>query len=225
MRSNAMKSCAVGAMLFGGTLGATSAAEAGLVVWDSNISVSKYVGGNYNYGVFVNLELQQFSNDITNTPPAGWDLRFGSNASDGLMSMFSADPAGGLAEGLVCLRDSAGNPFGVARLGSGETIGASLGTGLVYGLGSGLGASVSSPYRWQNGDTGYFGFQFKNALGQIRYGWGELALNAGQRAEGTILRFVYDDSGAAVVTGVIPAPGALALLGAAGLVSGRRRRS
>ena len=37
MRSNAMKTCAVGAMLFGGTLGASQAASAGLTWTDRGV--------------------------------------------------------------------------------------------------------------------------------------------------------------------------------------------
>ena len=74
------------------------------------------------------------------------------------------------------------------------------------------------------GNIGYFGFKFKAASGAIQYGWGELDLNTGSIKEGVITKLVYDDTGAAVTVGVVPAPGALALLGAAGLVGARRRR-
>ena len=93
-----------------------------------------------------------------------------------------------------------------------------------YGPGISLNSQAGGSYEWTAGSTGYFGFQFKNAAGQIRYAWGELALNSGSKQEGTIVRFVYDDSGAAVTTGVVPAPGAVALLGLSGVLAGRRRR-
>jgi MYXO-CTERM domain-containing protein len=127
----------------------------------------------------------------------------------------SFDPASGLV--------SPGS--GIARLASGVAIGSSLASGLTYNLGISLNTQTGGTYEWTAGSTGYFGFQFKNAAGQIRYAWGEIALNSGSKQEGTIVRFVYDDSGAAVTTGVVPAPGAAALVGLAGLLTGRRRRN
>jgi MYXO-CTERM domain-containing protein len=220
MRSNAMKSGAVGAMLFGGTLGATSAAEAGLVIWNCNIEVSQYLNGAYNYGLNVNIETQKYNNDTAggNVGNNGggltnWDLLFQPNQGSKL-GVIGFDPANGLVSSGV----------GVARLASGTVLGNTLAGGMGYNQGISLNTQVGGAYEWTAGSTGYFGFQFKNAAGQIRYGWGELALNAGSRQEGTIVQFVYDDSGAAVTTGVVPAPGAAALLGLAGLVARRRRR-
>jgi len=222
MPSNAMKTCAVGAMLFGGTLGATSAAEAGLVTWNCNIAVSKSINGSYNYGLSVNVETQRYNNDtydgnvgnngggLTN-----WDLTFAPNQSS-RMGVVSFDPASGLV--------ASGSISGVAKLASGFVVGSSLAGGLNYNQGISLTSTAGSTYEWLAGSTGYFGFKFKNAAGQLLYGWGELALNSGSKQEGTIVRFVYDDSGASVTTGVVPAPGAVALLGLAGLVGGRRRR-
>ena len=40
----------------------------------------------------------------------------------------------------------------------------------------------------------------------------------------SITGIAYEDSGASIIAGAIPAPGALALLGAAGIVGSRRRR-
>ena len=219
---NSIKAASTGVLLFGGTLGVSSAAEAGLVTWNCNIAVSKYIGAGsaYNYGLFVNVETQRYNND-TDAGNIGnngggltsWDLMFQPN-SPSRMGVITFDPASGLV--------SPGS--GVAKLASGTVIGSSLASGLSYTQGITLTATTGSSYLWSAGNTGYFGFQFKNAAGQIRYGWGELALNSGSRQEGTIVRFVYDDSGASVTTGVVPAPGAAALVGLAGLLAGRRRR-
>jgi MYXO-CTERM domain-containing protein len=221
MRSNAMKTCAVGAMLFGGTLGVSSAAEGALVVWNCNIAVSQYVSESYNYGLNINVETQRYNNNTAggNIGNNGggltnWDLFFQPNQGSRL-GLTSFDPASGLV--------SPGS--GIARLASGVAIGSSLASGLTYNLGISLNTQTGGAYEWTAGSTGYFGFQFKNAAGQIRYAWGEIALNSGSKQEGTIVRFVYDDSGAAVTTGVVPAPGAAALVGLAGLLTGRRRRN
>ena len=53
---NSIKAASTGVLLFGGTLGVSSAAEAGLVTWNCNLAVSKYVNGAYNYGLSVNVE-------------------------------------------------------------------------------------------------------------------------------------------------------------------------
>lgn len=216
-----IKAASTGVLLFGGTLGVSSAAEAGLVTWNCNIAVSKYVSGSYNYGLNINVETQRYNNDtaggnfgnngggLTN-----WDLLINPNQSS-RMGMISFDPASGLISPGV----------GIARLASGVTVGSSLASGFSYTQGISLNSQTGGAYEWTAGSTGYFGFKFKNAAGQIRYAWGEIALNAGSKQEGTIVRFVYDDSGAAVTTGVVPAPGAAALVGLAGLLTGRRRSS
>ena len=217
---NAIKAASTGALLFGGTLGATSAAEGALVVWNCNIAVSKYVNSSYNNGLFVNIETQRYNND-TDAGNVGnngggltnWDLLFQPNQVSRL-GITTVDPPNGLVMPSV----------GIARLAGGATIGGSLASGLSYGQGISLNSQAGGAYEWTAGSTGYFGFQFKNAAGQIRYAWGELALNSGSKQEGTIVRFVYDDSGAAVTTGVVPAPGAVALLGLSGVLAGRRRR-
>jgi MYXO-CTERM domain-containing protein len=217
---NAIKAASTGALLFGGTLGATSAADGALVVWNCNIAVSKYISGNENYGLNINVETQRYNNDTAggNVGNNGggltnWDLLINPNQSS-KMGMISFDPASGLISPGV----------GIARLASGVTVGSSLASGLSYNQGISLNTQLGGTYEWTAGSTGYFGFQFKNAAGQIRYAWGEIALNAGSKQEGTIIRFVYDDTGASVTTGVVPAPGALALLGVAGIVGARRRR-
>jgi MYXO-CTERM domain-containing protein len=170
----------------------------------------------------VNVETQRYNND-TDAGNVGnngggltnWDLLFNPNQAS-RMGVVSFDPANGLV--------ASGSISGVARLASGFVVGSSLAGGLNYNQGIALTSTIGSQYEWTSGSTGYFGFQFKNAAGQIRYAWGEIALNSGSKQEGTIVRFVYDDTGASVTTGVVPAPGALALLGVAGIVGSRRRR-
>jgi len=214
-----MTKCAVGAMLFGGTLGATSAANAGLVVWNCNISLAKYVNNAYNYGTFVNVETQQFYSD-TDAGPVGtaltaWDLRFASNEGSRL-AMNSYDPP----IGFVSATGS-----GSAKLASGSVVGSSLASPFSYAQIGSLLVQTGNPNRWNAGDTGYFGFKFMLASGALRYAWAEIALNSGSLTQGTLTKIVYEDTGASVTVGVIPAPGAIALLGAAGLVGTRRRRS
>jgi len=56
----------------------------------------------------------------------------------------------------------------------------------------------------------------------VRYGYG--VMQVGQTAsDRTLLAIVWGDQGESVTVTAIPAPGAIALLGVAGLVSRRRR--
>jgi MYXO-CTERM domain-containing protein len=83
-----------------------------------------------------------------------------------------------------------------------------------------------------NGTIGYLAFAIYDTpflsvsspeVTNIRYGWIQYQGND-RAAGGTILAWAYEDSGAAIVVGAIPAPGALAVLGVAGVAAGRRRR-
>ena len=220
MRSDAMKTCAVGAMLFGGTLGATNVAEAGLVVWNCNIAVNSTVNGAYNYAAIVNVETQQYYFDTDagdiGTPVNPWDLKFSATSSS-RFRVNCYDPSVGL------VTNTSGS--GLANLANGNVVGSSLVSPFGYVVSSSILVNAGNPNAWSAGATGYFGFQFKVASGAIRYGWGEIALLSGSLKEGTVTKLVYDDTGASVTVGAVPAPGALALLGVAGLVGGRRRRA
>lgn len=218
MRSNLAKKCAAGAMLFGGTLGATSAANAGLVVWNCNIGVSQYVNGAYNYGTFVNVETQQFYSDTVDgpvgTPVTSWDLDFQPFTSR--MTLVSYDPAQGNV-------GSTAAP-GLAKLALNTVVGSSLTSPLMFTASGSLMSAAGNPNKWNAGDTGYFGFKFKVASGATRFGWGELDLNTGSLKEGVITKLVYEDTGASVTVGLVPAPGAFALVSLAGVITGRRRK-
>ena len=219
MRSDSTKKCVVGAMLFGGTLGATSAASAALVVWDCNLSINQYASPSvYAYGTFVNLETQQFYTETATspigTPFSNWNLSFNGNSGSRLV-ILSRDPAAGIVSP---------STSGAGKLASGTTVASALASPFSYVNNGVLFTQAANANAWSAGNIGYFGFKFQAASGAIRYGWGELDLNTGSSKEGVITKLVYDDTGAAVTVGVVPAPGALALLGAAGLVGMRRRR-
>ena len=219
MNGETTRKCATAALLFGGTLGATNAAEAALVVWNCNIAVTSYVNGSYSFGCFVNVETQQFYTDTdggpVGTPVTNWDLRFDPN-SGSRMALGSFDPAAGF------VTNTTGS--GSAKLASGVVVGSSLASPFGFSQTGSLLINAGNANRWNAGDTGHFGFQFKAASGAIRYGWGEIALLAGSLKQGTVTKLVYEDTGASVTVGLIPAPGALALLGVAGVVGSRRRR-
>jgi len=77
-----------------------------------------------------------------------------------------------------------------------------------------------------NSSNNIVGFRFLNeTTGATNYGWARINLGASFIDPARkIVEYAYDDSGAAITAGTIPAPGAIALLGLAGL-AGRRRRA
>jgi MYXO-CTERM domain-containing protein len=73
--------------------------------------------------------------------------------------------------------------------------------------------------------TGYIGFQFSTDGGTSWFfGWAKWT--GGTDGKGALSEWAYNDTaGGSITAGQVPAPGALALLGAAGLVGSRRRRA
>lgn len=89
------------------------------------------------------------------------------------------------------------------------------------------GATNLAPQMNLNSSDNLLGFRFVNEANgnQVHYGWIRIQFGAtaGDRA---IVEYAYEDiAGVGIAAGVIPAPGALALLGLAGLVGTRRRRA
>jgi MYXO-CTERM domain-containing protein len=72
--------------------------------------------------------------------------------------------------------------------------------------------------------TGYIGFRFSTDGGTSWFfGWAKWT--GGTDGTGALSEWAYNDTaGGSITAGQVPAPGALALLGAAGLVGARRRR-
>jgi hypothetical protein len=77
------------------------------------------------------------------------------------------------------------------------------------------------------GTTAFMGVEFLNALNNPLFGWIRITGGPTQGFPATIVDWAYDDSGAGILTGVIPEPSSLALgclaAGAAGLVAWRKR--
>jgi len=104
---------------------------------------------------------------------------------------------------------SAGN------LAAGTVIGAS------GSYGSGAVTVGSAAGNWQLNAVNTFGFRFVAADGLTHYGYGFMSVGAAITNR-TLTDIFYEDVAATAIT-VVPAPGAIALLGLAGL-AGRRRR-
>ena len=109
----------------------------------------------------------------------------------------------------------AGFATAATRLDDGTEVGSSAyfygGTSATIGTGIG---------KWSANSTGYFGFKFKAADNLTHYGWMQLSIgaNAGTRS---IVQYAWESTAGASI--VIPAPGAMALLGLAGFAKRRRR--
>ena len=174
-------------------------ANAAIVAWNINQVVANNIDGLY-----VNVEAQTFG--TAGSAVAGWDLNpYGTSTT--AISWFG----------------TAGNG-NVQGLGQGGTTtgSASLSIGTVVGASSTFANALSSVTQggWVLNSANYFGFRFSPSAGGTRYGYGIMTIGATMGVR-TLDWLYYEDSGAAIT--VVPAPGAFALLGLAGL-AGRRRR-
>lgn len=147
------------------------------------------------------------------TTVPGWDINPWSSTG---FSLFS--PAG--------LPSSVNGASTAAYVRTSATGGNNLPGGTVIDGNSFYGTGTTT---WSlNSSSNIFGFRFRNeANSQIHYGWARVSL-AGtlQGQPRSLVEYAYEDQpGVAIAAGAIPAPGSLALLGlgAAGLVSRRRK--
>jgi len=121
------------------------------------------------------------------------------------------------------------NPRGAARLGTGVLVGtpsqiwgASSVSNLISTDSGNVGIGIENG--WYARGSGFIGFRFDSG-GTTLHGWAELTV--GGDTEGfTLERWAFDDTGASILTGQVPAPGttgiALLALGAAGMRRSRQ---
>jgi MYXO-CTERM domain-containing protein len=135
------------------------------------------------------------------------------------MNFFS--PTGG---GMVSAAAGTGPAI---NLSAGTLIGASSNfssatSTIVFGSGAG---------QWQYASNNIVGFRFVSSAGTTHYGWMRFLMGSqpatGNLVTRTVVDFGYESVAGASIeagAGAVPAPGALALLGVAGLAGKRRRR-
>ena len=177
------------------------AANAAIVTWNCNLVVPNNIDGQY-----INVETQVAGSQAALV--AGWDLNpYGTSTT--AMSWFAAAVPSGCVTGL----GQGGTTVAVASLSAGTVVGSAS----TYGNT----ASSVTAGGWVLNSANYFGFRFLGADTLTHYGFGKMTIGATMGVR--TLNFVtFESTGATSVT-VVPAPGAIALLGLAGLV-GRRRR-
>jgi hypothetical protein len=176
------------------------AANAAIVAWENcNLVIPANIDGLY-----INVEAR--TTGSAGSAVAGWDINPYSATS---LTWFNATGTGmmrfpGVTTG------SAGN------LADGTVVGAA------GSYGSGAVVVGSAPGNWVLNSVNRFGFRFVAADGGTKYGWGTFSIGASIfGADRTITNLYYEDSGAAIT--VVPAPGAIALLGLVGLTRRSRR--
>ena len=141
----------------------------------------------------------------------------------------------GTVAGSVTSRRVVNNSFGTSISGLSGTIALNqtlAGTGFAAGSSTGLynnfflntnAASGALQGQFYNA-SGYIGFRFSTDGGTSWFfGWAKWT--GGTDGTGALSEWAYNDTaGGSITAGQVPAPGVLALLGAAGLVGSRRRR-
>ena len=172
-------------------------------------------------GTYINVETGQLTNGPGTGVP-GWDVN--PYSTSGGMNFFNSTGGGQMRRPGVTT-GTAGN------LALGTVIGAAgsynTGTGNVYGTTAATGLNGGWTYSSEN----IIGFKFVAASGATHYGWMRFAMGAagssGTSMTRTVVDFAWENVAGTSIqagAGAVPAPGALALLGVAGLAGTRRRR-
>ena len=177
------------------------AAQAAIVHWDANLVIPNNIDGQY-----INVETRVYGSAAGLA--AGWDLNpYGTSTT--AMSWFAAAAPSGCVMGL----GQGGTTSAVASLSAGTLVSSASTFGNT--------ASSVTAGGWVLNSNNYFGFRFLGADALTHYGWGIFSIGATMGVR-TLVSVEFETTAGASVT-VAPAPGAIALLGLAGL-AGRRRR-
>jgi MYXO-CTERM domain-containing protein len=174
-------------------------------------------------GCYINVETGVLSNGPGSGVP-GWDVN--PYSTSGGMNFFNSTGGGQMRRPGVTT-GTAGNLALGTVIGTAGSYNTS--TGNVYGTTAATGLNGG----WTYGSENIIGFRFVAASGATHYGWMRFLMGAiGSAGLGnnaptrTVVDFAYESvAGASILAGDTgsPAPGALALLGVAGLASRRRR--
>jgi MYXO-CTERM domain-containing protein len=188
-------------------MGAAATANAAVVTWNCNLIVP-----NTNEGVYINVETQVYGS----VPGlvAGWDINpYGHLTSD--IDWVPPDSTGTYVNGF----GQGGTAQGVANLSNGTLVDGSS----TYPQGGGTSSVTKGG--WILNGANAFGFRFLAADGLTHYAYGIMTVGANFGVR-TLTSVSYESvAGVGITVVSVPAPGALALLGVAGLAGARRRRA
>ncbi len=177
------------------------AANAAIVTWNCNLVIPNNIDGLY-----INVETQIARSSAAIVP--GWDLNpYGTSTTS--MSWFAAAAPSGCVTGL----GQGGTTIAVASLSAGTVVDAASTFGNT--------ASSVTAGGWVLNAANYFGFRFLGGDALTHYGCGKMTMGSSM-GDRTLDFVCYESTGNAGIT-VIPAPGAIALLGLVGLTRRRRR--
>ena len=199
-----------------------AAAAAAVVVGSANAAV--VYSGVINFvcavdidGCYINVQTNTLSNGPGSGVP-GWDVN--PYSSGGGMNFFNSTGGGQMRFPGVTTGPAGNLALGTA-IGATGSYNTST-TGVVFGAAAG---------NWQYSAQNIIGFRFVAAAGTTHYGWMRFAMGAAGSSGTSMTRTVVDygwesvaGTSIAAGAGIVPAPGAIALLGLAGL-AGRRRRN
>ena len=192
-------------------MGATAAANAAIVYSGVvNFSCAIDIDGTY-----INVETGQLTNGPESLVP-GWDVNPYRATTGSGMNFYS--PTGG---GMVS-----------AVAGTGPAI--NLAAGTLIGSTSNFSSATttisfgSAAGQWQYASNNIVGFRFVSSAGTTHYGWMRFLMGShpatGNLVTRTVVDFAYESVAGESIAAGVPAPGARALLGVAGLAGKRRRR-
>ena len=170
-----------------------------------NFAVNADVDGGY-----INVETNVLSNGPGSGVP-GWDVNpYGTSITS--ITLYAGTSGTGYMR-----NPGAGTSTDRTNIAVGTAIGA---TAFYYGTSKAtLGTLVG---QWTANSTGIFGFKFLAADGLYHYGWMRLAIGA-NTATRSVVDYGWESTAGTAIAAGAPAPGALALLGLAGLATRRRR--
>jgi MYXO-CTERM domain-containing protein len=175
------------------------------IVWSGIVNINIPATTNGLYLNVVTGQINEPGNTGGSSVP-GWDINPWGGSGFGLFS-----PTGG----------------GYLNLGSNQfnlPFNTTIGPGGTFG---GLGTTTNNAQWNLNSTDNLVGFRFVNEANanQVHYGWFRVGFDSTISSR-RVVEYAYEDqAGVGIGAGVIPAPGALALLGLAGLVGTRRRRA
>jgi len=192
-------------------MGATAAANAA-IVYSGILNFSCAIDTD---GTYINVETGQLTNGPASLVP-GWDVNPYRSSSGSGMNFFS--PTGG---GMVSAASGTGPAINLA---SGTLIGASSN----FSSATSTISFGSAAGQWQYASNNIVGFRFVSSAGTTHYGWMRFLMGSqpatGNLVTRTVVDFAYESVAGQSIAAGAPAPGALALLGVAGLAGKRRRR-